>query len=50
MLRTLDEEFRCLDEDSMLSDHILNESETFGRTEINADFIDISKHITQKDG
>ena len=41
---TSDVECRCLDKDSRPSDHILNESESFGKPDMIADFIEISKH------
>ena len=44
---TLDSEFRCAEEDLRPSDHISNDSESFCRQEMIADFIEISKHITR---
>ena len=46
MLGTLDSEFRRLEKDLESSGHISNESKSFGRQEMTADFIEISGHIT----
>ena len=46
-LGAMDIEFRCLEEDSRPPDRILNESRSFGRQEMIADFSEISKHSTE---
>ena len=41
-----DDEITSLEKDLRPSHHILNESESFGRQAMIADFIEISQHIT----